>query len=149
MKVAAVGKAMSTPRQSEAPALQQASMEELVREILVRNPMEDQYVYLQVTRGVAPRDFKFPQGNIKPTLVISAIGRPSFDMEARKKLLKKAVTVPDIRWKRRDIKTTCLTAQGLSKQTAVDPGASSLRALARTSVVRRRRHLPRAFRRRR
>ncbi len=95
----------------------------VMREFIRRNRLKNAYVYIQVTRGVAPRDFKFPQGDVRPTLVVSAIGRPSFDIAERKKLLKKAVTVPDIRWKRRDIKTTCLTAQVLAKQTAVDRGA--------------------------
>ena len=47
----------------------------------------------------------------------------AFDIEARKNDLKKAITVPDLRWKRRDIKTTGLTAQVLAKQAAVDKGA--------------------------
>ncbi len=95
----------------------------VMREFIRRNRIKNAYVYIQVTRGAAPRDFKFPQGDIKPTLVVSAIGCARFDMAERKNLLKKAVTVPDLRWKRRDIKATCLTAQVLAKQMAVDRGA--------------------------
>jgi D-alanine transaminase len=50
--------------------------------------------------------------------------RPAdFDVAARKSSLKKAVTVPDLRWKRRDIKSTMLLAQALAKQAAVEKGA--------------------------
>jgi D-alanine transaminase len=94
----------------------------VMREFARRNRLKNAYIYIQVTRGVAPRDFKFPQ-NIKPTLVITHLGNAVFNMDARKKALKKAVTVPDIRWKRRDIKSTALVAQVLAKQAAVDKGA--------------------------
>lgn len=99
------------------------SLQLVLREFVRRNRLKNAYIYFQVTRGVAPRDFKFPKGDIRPTLVITTIGRAVFDMEARKKELRKAVTVPDIRWKRRDIKTTALVAQVLAKQAAVDKGA--------------------------
>lgn len=98
------------------------SLQLVLREFVRRNRVRNAYVYFQVTRGVAPRDFKFPKP-VRPTLVISCIGRASFDLEERKHNLKKAITVPDIRWKRRDIKTTALTAQVLAKQAAVDKGA--------------------------
>ncbi len=106
-----------------AQPMPRRALQLVLREFIRRNRLKDAYVYIQVTRGVAPRDFKFPQEDVRPSLIVSAIGRPSFDIAARKKLLKKAVTVPDIRWKRRDIKTTSLTAQVLAKQTAVDRGA--------------------------
>jgi D-alanine transaminase len=95
----------------------------VIREFIRKNRLKNAYVYIQITRGVAPRDFKFPKGDIRPTLVITNLGNARFDMEARKRDVKKAVTVPDIRWKRRDIKTTALIAQVLAKQSAVDKGA--------------------------
>jgi len=95
----------------------------VMREFARRNRLKNAYIYIQVTRGVAPRDFKFPSGDIRPTLVITNLGNAVFNMDARKKALKKAVTVPDIRWKRRDIKSTALVAQVLAKQAAVDKGA--------------------------
>jgi len=95
----------------------------VIREFVRRNRLRNAYIYFQVTRGVAPRDFKFPKDDIKPTLVITHLGSARFDMEARKKAVKKAITVPDIRWKRRDIKSTALVAQVLAKQAAVDKGA--------------------------
>jgi D-alanine transaminase len=98
------------------------SLQLVMREFARRNRLRNAYIYIQITRGVAPRDFKFPK-NARPTLVITHLGTAVFDMEARKKALKKAVTVPDIRWKRRDIKSTALVAQVLAKQAAVDKGA--------------------------
>jgi D-alanine transaminase len=90
-------------------------------EFVRRNRLKNASVYMQVTRGVAARDFRFPV-DVKPTLVMT-IRPASFDVAKRKQLLKKAVTVPDIRWKRRDIKTTALVAQVLAKQAAIDKGA--------------------------
>ena len=98
------------------------SLQLVMREFARRNRLKNAYIYIQVTRGVAPRDFKFPK-DIKPTLVITHLGNAVFDMDARKKAVKKAITVPDIRWKRRDIKTTALIGQVLAKQAAVDKGA--------------------------
>lgn len=95
----------------------------VIREFARRNRLKNAYIYFQVTRGVAPRDFKFPKAGTRPTLVITHLGNAKFDMEARKKTLRRAVTVPDIRWKRRDIKSTALVAQVMAKQTAVDKGA--------------------------
>lgn len=98
------------------------SLQMVMREFVRRNRLRNANIYFQVTRGAAPRDFKFPK-NIKPTFVMTVFGRADFDIEKRKKDLKKAVTVPDIRWKRRDIKTTGMTAQVLAKQAAVEKGA--------------------------
>lgn len=93
----------------------------VMRETVRRNKIKNGALYLQVTRGQAARDFKFPK-DIAPSLVMTM--RPvTYDMAARKEVAKKAVTVPDIRWKRRDIKSTALLAQVLAKQAAVDKGA--------------------------
>jgi len=97
------------------------SLQFVMREIVRRNRLKNAAIYMQVTRGVAPRDFKFPK-NAKPTLVMT-IRPASFDAGARKSAVRKVVTVPDIRWKRRDIKTTAMTAQVLAKQAAVAKGA--------------------------
>ncbi len=101
------------------------SLQLILREFVRRNRLKNAYIYFQVTRGVAPRDFKFPKGDIRPTLggddpLVSAVSDGGGGV---KKELRKAVTVPDIRWKRRDVKTTALTAQVLAKQAAVDKGA--------------------------
>lgn len=97
------------------------SMQMIARELVRRNRLADGLLYIQVTRGVAPRDFRFPDA-VQPTFVMTL--RPmTFDIAARKKDGKSVITVPDIRWQRRDIKTTMLLAQALAKQAALDAGA--------------------------
>ena len=93
------------------------SLKLVLREFVRRNRLRNASLYMQVTRGVAPRDFKFPK-EVAPSLVVT-IRPASFG----KLVPRKAVTVPDIRWKRRDIKTTALVAQVMAKQAAVDRGA--------------------------
>ncbi len=93
------------------------SLQIVLREFVRRNHLRNAAVYMQVTRGAAPRDFKFP-AHAQSTLVMT-IRPASFAHRAA----QKAVTVPDIRWKRRDIKTTALVAQVLAKQAAVERGA--------------------------
>lgn len=93
----------------------------LMRELVRRNRAVDGGVYIQVTRGVAPRDFKFP-ARPRPTLVM--ILMPArFDIPERKAAGRKVITVPDLRWKRRDIKSTALLPQVLAKQAAAKAGA--------------------------
>lgn len=96
------------------------ALELAIGEVVRRNRVKSGSVYMQVTRGVAPRDFKFPKG-VKPSLVMT-LRHANFDIEKRKAAVQKAVTVPDIRWKRRDIKTTAMVAQVLAKQAAAEKG---------------------------
>jgi len=97
------------------------SLQMIMAELARRNRARNGGIYMQVTRGVATRDFKFPK-DVSPTLVMT-IYPANFDVAARKAKATKAVTVPDIRWKRRDIKTTALVAQVLAKQAAAEKGA--------------------------
>lgn len=96
--------------------------EELVHEIVAKNPWEDQGVYLQVTRGVAPRDHAFPKG-VKPTVFMmsNALTTPA---AAQREHGVAAVTVADNRWLRCDIKSVSLLANCLLRQAAVDAGAA-------------------------
>lgn len=99
-----------------------ASLKIILTEIIRRNRIVDGMVYLQITRGVAPRDHAWPDG-LLPSLVITA---KSIDWAAqsRKAMTGVAViTVPDIRWQRRDIKSTSLLPNVLAKQQAYDQGA--------------------------
>ena len=94
----------------------------LMRELLRKNRLSNANVYIQVTRGAAKRDFKFPAAGTPQSLVLTA--RP-FRFEAGQNLIKgaKVITVPDIRWKRRDIKSVALLPQVLAKQKAAEKGA--------------------------
>jgi D-alanine transaminase len=83
---------------------------------------DDQSVYLQVTRGVAPRDHAFP-ADIKPTVFAyaQALKHPSAEQLAQG---VGAITVPDMRWQRCDIKAIALLPNILMRQQAIDAGAA-------------------------
>ncbi len=105
----------------EAPAPRSALVL-ICRETLARNRVTDGIVYIQVTRGVAPRDHGFPKLPVKPALVVTAkaIGWP---IEAGADLGAAIVTTPDIRWGRCDVKSIGLLPNVLAKQKARDAGA--------------------------
>lgn len=91
-------------------------------ELITRNNLSEGIIYMQVTRGVADRQFNFPK-DAKSSLVafpqvMSLIDNPN----ARTGV--KVVTTPDIRWLRRDIKSVMLLAPVLGKQEAYEKGAS-------------------------
>jgi len=92
-----------------------------MRELVRRNRLRDGNVYLQVTRGVAPRDHKFP-AVADPTLVMTT-KRVSRERLRRTAGGVKVITIPDIRWQRCDIKSIALLPNCLGKQAAVDAGA--------------------------
>lgn len=98
------------------------TMSHIMREVLRRNRFSNAALYIQVTRGVWKRDFAFPPANLKPSLIMTARPFKFADNPSRKTGLK-AITVPDIRWKRPDIKTTSLLAQAMAKQEALSKGA--------------------------
>jgi D-alanine transaminase len=95
-------------------------IEEIQHELIARNDLVEGVVYIQVTRGAAPRDFVFPKGT-KPTLVMFATPKNIVDAPAAKTGIA-VKTVPDIRWERRDIKSVALLAQVLAKQAAAEAG---------------------------
>lgn len=93
----------------------------LMQELVARNGVEEGMVYLQVSRGPADRDFVFPAEE-RPSLVMFTQERVVADAPKAKVGLK-VQTMPDIRWRRRDIKTTQLLAQSMTKQAATEGGA--------------------------
>jgi D-alanine transaminase len=95
-------------------------IEEIQHELIAQNNLVEGVVYIQVTRGAAPRDFVFPEG-IKPTLVMFATPKNIVDAPAAKTGIAVKI-VPDIRWERRDIKSVALLAQVLAKQAAAEAG---------------------------
>jgi D-alanine transaminase len=102
-----------------------AGQEELLaihRELVRRNGLDEGHIYMQVTRGVADRDFLFPPEGTKPTLVLFTQGGPVLERESVRRGIKVA-TVPDLRWARRDIKTVQLLAPSLAKMQAKAQGA--------------------------
>ena len=100
-----------------------ARIEEIQKELVKRNDLVDGMVYLEVTRGAdKSRDFAFPKG-VKPTLIMFTSVKNIVDAPSAKTGID-VITVPDIRWVRRDIKSVALLAQVLAKQTAAQAGAA-------------------------
>ncbi len=99
--------------------LTDSQWQEILMHVIEQNTGIDQSVYLQVTRGVAPRDHHFPT-EIKNTLFVMStpLANISFPQGI------KTITLEDIRWKYRHIKSTSLLANILLKQQAKDTGAT-------------------------
>ena len=91
----------------------------LVEELVERNGGGYQALYLQVTRGAAPRDHAFPAG-VSPT--VFAMTR-TIDADPHPPALH-ALIRPDIRWSRCDIKSVALLGNVLLRQEAQDAGAA-------------------------
>src|SRR5258705_10433311 len=99
-----------------------ARIEEIQKELVKRNNLVNGMVYLEVTRGAdAGRDFAFPKG-VKPTLIMFTSVKDIVNAPSAKTGIN-VITVPDLRWTRRDIKSVALLAQGLAKQAAAEAGA--------------------------
>lgn len=94
---------------------------EVVQEVVKRNDMTEGVVYLQVTRGAADRDF-LPPSDPSPTVFLFPQERPVVDTATARDGLK-VITVPDLRWHRRDIKTVGLLASCMAKSAAKRAGA--------------------------
>jgi D-alanine transaminase len=95
---------------------------EIQKELIARNKLENGLVYIEVTRGAdTGRDFAFPKG-VKPTMIMFTSVKDIVNAASAKTGIG-VITVPDIRWTRRDIKSVALLAQVLAKQAAAEAGA--------------------------
>jgi len=104
------------------PPYSHEEWEKILTELVGRTEGDDQSVYLQITRGVAPiRDHQFPE-NITPT--VFAMSNP-FSLPSSALLEKgiSVITLEDIRWKHCNIKAITLLAKVPSRQQALDEGA--------------------------
>ena len=88
-----------------------------------RNRVRDGLVYLQITRGVARRDFAFPTNELRPTLVVTAKGANAAINAAHAAAGVKVITVPETRWAHPHIKSLQLLPNVLAKQAARETGA--------------------------
>jgi D-alanine transaminase len=104
----------------ESP-LEQTQILEAFRRLVELNQIDEGLVYMQVTRGVAERDFVWPE-DITPNVFMFTQPKASIENSAAETGITLAST-PDIRWARRDIKSVNLLAQVLAKQAAHDAGA--------------------------
>jgi D-alanine transaminase len=95
----------------------------VLHETVRRNRVIEGLVYVQITRGVAPRDHGFPPAGTPPALVVTAksLDRARIDRTGHDGIT--VVTLPDNRWERVDIKSVALLPNVLAKQTARERGA--------------------------
>lgn len=98
------------------------TLTDLQLELARRNNLIEGGIYLQVTRGAAERDFSYPK-DAKPSLVMftqtrNLVGDPRAETGVA------VITTPDLRWKRRDIKSVSMIAQTIAKQEAAKVGAA-------------------------
>jgi D-alanine transaminase len=97
-------------------------IQEIQKELVARNYLVNGMVYLEITRGADKgRDFAFPKG-VRPTLIMFTTVKDIVNAPAAKTGIG-VITVPDLRWTRRDIKSVALLAQVLAKQAAAEAGA--------------------------
>ncbi len=94
----------------------------ILRDLISRASDSDLSVYLQITRGVAPRDHGFPQ-HVEPTVFIMASPLVAADPQQLVNGVA-AVTFEDVRWRRCDIKSVSLLGNVLLRQRALDNGAA-------------------------
>ena len=99
------------------------ALEAVCEEVVARNGLADgeAFLYLEVSRGAAPRTHNFPPANVQPTVFVSAL-----KLVVPRKMRDEGcavVTFPDMRWKRRDWKTVNLLGNVLARQAASEAGA--------------------------
>lgn len=103
----------------DAPMSRQA-LTFILKEVVRRNRVRNGIVYLQITRGVAPRDHQFP---VDPNAAVVVTARNAAPKIAQRETGIGVITTPDTRWKRCDIKSVSLLPNVLAKQKAVEAGA--------------------------
>lgn len=96
-------------------------LREVHEELIALNKVGEGIVYLEISRGAAERDFAYPEDPV-PTVVAFTQARVLVDNPDATTGVK-VVTIPDLRWKRRDIKSTAMLAQTMGKQAAKLQGA--------------------------
>lgn len=104
-----------------APPLSHDELRALHEELVRRNALEEGIVYLEISRGAADRDFAYPE-NCTPGVVAFTQSRALIANPYAETGVK-VITIPDLRWKRRDIKSTSMLAQAMGKQEAKRKGA--------------------------
>ncbi len=103
-----------------ATPIGEAALRIVLREVVRRNGVQTGTVYLQITRGIAPREHAFPK-SARPCLVVTARESRRPDPRLWQEGIG-VVTIPDIRWQRCDIKSISLIPNVLGKQKAREAG---------------------------
>ena len=105
------------------PPMSRAALGVVLREVVARNRIRFGLVYLQISRGVARRDFAFPVPEAAPSIVVAARPLNRARIEASAATGIAVVSMPDNRWGRVDIKTVGLLPNALARQAAIEQGA--------------------------
>ncbi len=100
-----------------------AALVQVIREVLRRNHVKNGMFYMQVTRGVAKRDHVFPDSSVPSSLVITAKSTDAGAIARKNANGIRAITVPENRWDRVDIKTVGLLSNAMARQKAKESGA--------------------------
>ncbi|MBD9372428.1 D-amino-acid transaminase [Rhizobium sp. ARZ01] len=104
--------------------MKRAALTSVIREVLRRNKVRNGLFYLQVTRGVARRDHVFPAEGTPSSIVVTAKSTDPSLIAAKNAKGIKAITVPENRWDRVDVKTIGLLPNVLARQQAKELGAN-------------------------
>ncbi|MDQ1079163.1 D-amino-acid transaminase [Pseudoroseomonas cervicalis] len=102
--------------------LTRQALSHVLQEVARRNRVTEGLLYMQVTRGVARRDHPFPAKPVPPALVIT-VKRIAPYPASIDNWGGTAITLPDLRWARRDIKSVNLLPNVLARQAAREQGA--------------------------
>jgi D-alanine transaminase len=95
---------------------------DLARRLVDAQAAQDQLVYIQVTRGVAPRDHVMPPGLTPTVFMMSSAMKPPTPEQRHRGVA--CVTARDFRWERGDIKSISLLGNVLARQISADAGAT-------------------------
>jgi D-alanine transaminase len=115
-----------------APMTRRA-LESVLHETLRRNQLANALLYLQVTRGAAPRNHVFPK-RTRPSLVVT-VRRPAFPGEREREEGVGVISQPDLRWGRCDIKSISLLPNVLARQSAAAAGCREAWLIDREGLV--------------
>ena len=99
----------------------QDKLKKIFKKIINLNKLKNGIIYIQITRGIQPRDHSY-KNNLIPNIIIYVINK-KFNLPNKNFKGEKAITYKDLRWKRRDIKTVSLLANVLAKNEAVRKNA--------------------------
>jgi D-alanine transaminase len=95
----------------------------VIAETARRNRVRNGIVYVQISRGAAPRDHVFPNPPVKPTLIVTAKNLDRAAIDKRALAGVKVISLPEQRWARCDIKSVNLLPNVLARQQAREAGA--------------------------
>ncbi|HUK11621.1 MAG TPA: D-amino-acid transaminase [Stellaceae bacterium] len=116
-----------------AEPMQERALKTVMREVIRRNRVDDGIIYIQMTRGVAPRDHAFPKHATTQVVMTARRSRPHNPKTTEEGV--SVITIPDIRWARCDIKSVSLLPNVLGKQRAREAGAYEAWQVDRDGMV--------------